>query len=231
MPVSHPIPPPDSFLWFYLHRNLLRDPHWDFQTHLLGYGLRCERLNFHNYEDVVIELGSGTPGPYVDHRFLSYEKMYEYVMHLLAVLPYSAKRGGTDYIIIDTPGKNMEYKTLRNPHALDYSMINEGQQLCGLLHLFDLSKERFGHGMPNPVVGITLSESARGKGIATRAMDMLERYVFETYGEAGQVVAMIDKENERSLRFFRKRGYHDVSDKYDPGTDFFFAKDRPQKDD
>ena len=79
--------------------------------------------------------------------------------------------------------------------------------------------ERFGRGMPNPLVGIQLAAPHRGTGIADRALDVLEWYVTETYPEATAVTAMIKRENARSIRFFTRREYETSTEYGDPKED------------
>lgn len=227
---THPQIPPDSFLWFYIHRNLGQDPLWTFPTFLCGNGLRCERLDFNNYHD-LLELLKNDPNPFVDERFKQEQELYEYVMHQLACTPYSGKRGGVDYLIVDTPGSNADYDTFTTRFERYGVRVREGEEFCGMLHLYELSRERLApdFAMPSPFVGIVLYPKARGRGIGQRAISLLESFVLENY-PVMELTAMIRKENERSQRFFRSLGYTEQRPDEVGREEIFLGKQLPARE-
>lgn len=210
---THPTLSPTSTFWWSIHRNIGRTPRWTFPDTLLGYGLRLERLNFDNYDDLWPVLATGDTD-YVNREYREREALYEQVMMLHAYAPYTGTNGAVDYLVIDTPGKHGSYRSHDRWDMIKDIDLEEGETLAGVIHLYELSMERLGDmGMPNPLVGIQLAQAYRGAGIADRAFDLLEHFVAVTYPDAHHVTAMIERENLRSQRFFRRRGY-EPTDEY-----------------
>lgn len=213
--------PADHFLWSYVHRNLGRTPHWTFPDLLLGRNLRCERLGFHNFDDLWPLLATD-PSPHIDDRFRTRAGLYAYTVHLMAVMPYASKHGGADYLVVDTPGRHPDYATRQRFSIPDRIRLDEGDRLVGVLHLYDLSRERFDGRMPNPFVGLQLISAVHGTGIAARALSLLEKLVAETY-PAEELAAVIHIDNRRSQRFFRKQNYLPADDRYGGRPDYCYV--------
>ena len=214
---DHPPLPPDHHLWFWLHRNLGREPRWTFPDVLTGPGVRLHRLHFDNYDSLWPLLAEGDTH-YVEREYREREQLYEQVVYLYGYAPFSGKRGAVDYLVLreDEATEFAERQLWGSDRELRQ---DDEQKLAGVVHLYNLSMERFGRGMPNPLLGIQLAEAHRGTGIADRALDVLEWYVAETYPEATAVTAMIKRENARSIRFFRRRGYEMSTEYGDPNED------------
>lgn len=220
---QHPQLPADHYLRFYIHQNLGNPPRWTFPNHLTGNGLRCERLDISNYDDLW-PLFAEDPSPFIDDRFRSRRSMYEYTLHTRACMPFSGKRGGTDWLIIDTPGENTAYKAYEGWNDMGGLHLEENERLLGILHLYYLSMERFDDYRPRPFVGLQLITEAHGTGRAATALSLLERHVRETYDYPG-VTAHIKSANGRSLAFFRKMGYVDTRDYDADAKEVFLVKD------
>jgi len=160
---------------------------------------------------------------FVNREYRERTLLYEQVLNHRAHAVYSGKHGAVDYVIIETPGKNEEYRA-GDFWASDGDIrLSDGERILGVLHLYHLSHERLGYGMSNPFVGIQLVPDARGAGVADRAMDLLERFVTERYEDANGVTANIKFTNERSLRFFKRRGYIET-DKYEGASEAYLEK-------
>ena len=203
---DHPTLPADHYLWYWLHRNMGRPPRWTFPDALTGPGVSLHRLHFDNYEALWPRLAQGDTA-YVEREYRERTLLYEQVVHHHGYAPYSGNHGAVDYLVLDIAQKE---EGLAQPAFLgsDRSLSDaEAERLAGVVHLYDLSMERLGDGMRNPFVGIQLAEAYRGTGTADRALDVLERFVEQTYEEARGVTAMIKRENARSIRFFGRRGY------------------------
>ena len=59
---DHPPLPPENAMWFWLHRNLGREPRWIFPDVLSGPGVRLHRLHFDNYDSLWPLLAEGDIG-------------------------------------------------------------------------------------------------------------------------------------------------------------------------
>ncbi len=184
---------------------------------LTGPGVRLHRLHFDNY-DVLYPLLAEGDTSYVEREYRERERLYERVIYLYGYAPFSGKRGAVDYLVLreEEAAEFAEHQLWGSDHSLRQ---DDEQKLAGIVHLYDLSLERFGRGMPNPLAGIQLAEAHRGTGIADRAFDVLEWFVAETYPEATAVTAMIKKDNARSIRFFGRRGYETSTAYGDPDED------------
>lgn len=220
--LRHPVLPASDALWYSLHRNLGRVPIWTFPDVLRGGGLRGIRLTFDNYDDLW-PVFADDPSPYIDDRFKTRELLYAYTLMNRGSLPYSGKRGGADWLLIDSPDETETYAAHDSIFSQGPLHLREGQRLIGILHLYALSRERYEGRQPNPFVGLQLISAAHGTGQAAVALGLLERYVQETYSEVSGVTANIDKENLRSRRFFEKQGYA-PSDAYDGKAEEFLVK-------
>jgi hypothetical protein len=193
-------------MWYWVHRNLGRTPRWSFPDGLKGPGVRLQRLHFDNYNELWPLLAQGDT-TFIEPEYRECERLYEQVLYLYGYAPFSGKRGAVDYLIVRTTDETADFTEQRLFGSENILRLGEGEQLVGVVHLYDLSLERFGRGMPNPLVGIQLAEAFRGSGVADPALDVLEWYVRQTYDEARAVTAMIKRDNTRSIRFFARRGY------------------------
>lgn len=219
---QHPTIPPDSWLWRSIYRNLGRQPRWVFPEIVHGNGLRFVRLHVDNYDALWPLLAQGDT-TFVDREYRERRALYEQTLLLRANLPFTGNNGAVDYLVVNTPGKNQTYGSHdRYDYLFDLDLY-EGEHLTGVVHLYELSHERLGdEGMPKPLVGIQLAAAYRGRGVADRALGLLEQFVVENYPKTSGVTAMIKRENKRSLRFFRRRGY--------VGTDEYQWGEEPTRD-
>ncbi|NJC28375.1 GNAT family N-acetyltransferase [Neolewinella antarctica] len=191
---------------FFIHRNLGRPPRWTFPGVITGYGLRCIRLSFENFDQLWPLLAEGDT-TYVDEEYRERAGLYETLLHRYGHDVYSGKHGACDWLIVETD-KAPKAPTSYDGWAQSGNVrLRDGERLVGVLHLHALSAERLGYGMPNPFVGVQLSDADRGRGLGGRAIGLLEWFVSSTYEEATGVTAHILAGNTRSLRLFEKLGF------------------------
>ena len=98
---DHPPLPPDNALWFWLHRNLGREPRWTFPDVLTGPGVHLHRLHFDNYDSLWPLLAEGDTH-YVERECREREQLYEQVVYLYGYAPFSGKRGAKRYLSSQT---------------------------------------------------------------------------------------------------------------------------------
>lgn len=220
--LQHPPLAEDDLFRHSLYRNLGRTPDWQFPDVLRGGGLRCVRLSIENYDDLWPLLAED-PSPHIDERFRVRPSMFEYTLFNRGTMPYSGKHGGADWLIIDSPEADEAYTAYDSPFMQGPLRLAEGERLLGILHLYELSRERYDGRQPNPFVGLQLASAAHGTGRAAVAIGLLERYVNETYETVRGVTANIDRDNKRSQHFFAKLGY-EQSDTYYGDKEEFWVK-------
>jgi len=89
--------------------------------------------------------------------------------------------------------------TLAPPGAHVWAICDEDGALCGRIALF-VQREGVGE------VGLLLAKAAQGKGFASRALVLVERFGFETL-KLHRIAADVDPDNAGSLRLFERNGY------------------------
>ncbi|MEL7159666.1 MAG: hypothetical protein AAFN92_02820 [Bacteroidota bacterium] len=221
---DHPQLPHEDYPWFWLHRNLGRPPRWTFPNQLAGNELWCPRLTFDNFDSLWPILAKGDT-TFINREYRERTALYEQLFSQFAYAAYSGKHGVVDYLIVSTPGENTDYRASDGWRADGRLRSEQATQLCGVLHLYELSHERYDGRMPNPFVGLQLTPAVRGTGVVDRAMELLERFTRESYPEITGLTAMIERENLRSQRFFARRGYVKSGAYGASGKEIFLVKD------
>lgn len=182
---EHPYPLP-GWLQHSVEHYAGREPLWRFSDIPPSGNLVFERLHFDN-RDLVLEMFEGDESPFVDRAFKSPDNLYAYVAAQWICGPYSPKHGSADWVA-------------RTRHG----------DPVGLLHVYDVSRETWGLNHRRCSIGYVVVESLRGSGLAEEAVRALQDHLYQTL-DMLMLLAMPDRENERSARFLKKLGYEERS--------------------
>lgn len=185
---DHPYPLP-GWLQYAVERYAGRAPLWRFSDIPASRNLVFERLHFDN-RDVVLEMFAGDKSPFVDRAFKSPDALYTYVAAQWISGPHSPKHGSADWV------------------------ARTRQEVpVGLLHVYDVSRETWALNHRRCSIGYVVAENFRGSGLAAEAVRALQDHLFKSL-DMLTLLAMPDKQNERSIRFLEKLGYEERTQDY-----------------
>ena len=114
-----------------------------------------------------LRLFAADASPFVEAMFKQPAALEEYFLYLLTDMRHSFKRGGCDWLLRRRPDN----------------------QPVGVLHLYDLSHERFGNWVPHCSVGYALAAPFRRQGYGYEAL----------YHLLGQAARLFDQTEARAL--------------------------------
>lgn len=211
----------NDYDYYDLHRNLGRPPRWTFPTVIEGYGLRCVRMDFENFDQLWPILAEGDT-THIDRRYRERDLLYEQVLFLYRSLAYSAKHGACDWIIVQTDQAKDPPRAYDSIFGRGFIRLRENEQIVGVIHLYELNHERYDGGQPNPFVGLQIAAAHRRRGIGRRAMRLLEWYVANTYPAVSGLTADIKRSNTASLALFAALGFSVDTDEYSERDDDAF---------
>ncbi|MEK7256534.1 MAG: GNAT family protein, partial [Bacteroidota bacterium] len=186
---SFPLP---DWLQFSLEQNAGRPPLWDLPAPSpTADEFWFQKLDFRN-RHLVLEMFENDPDPWVDERFKDPKELYEYVANLRINMPYSGKHGGCDWLV-RMPGWHGE--------------------CVAILHNFDFSRETYGYQNRKCSIGYAFAQKFRGTGLPQKIMQHFHKYLFGKMNRL-LLLAMVDKDNTRNIRFLEKLGYEDRTTDY-----------------
>jgi RimJ/RimL family protein N-acetyltransferase len=185
-----------------MEQNVGRKPIWDFpKIPTTPDGFWFQQLTFRN-RSLLLEMFENDPEPWVDERFKDPKEVYEYVAYLRISMPYSGKHGGCDWLV-----------------------MSPERECIGLLHNFDFSRENYGFQHRQCSVGYAFVKTVRGTGLPQRVMLHFQAYLFQKMNRL-LLMASVDKDNTRSIRFLEKLGYEECTSDYIDNDD---EDDKPRK--
>lgn len=184
-----------------IHRNLGRPPRWTFPNLLKGYGLRAIRLNFDNFDQLWPVLAAGDT-TFIDPRYRNHEKLYAQVLFLLDSTVYSGTNGACDWMLVETDGGGGEPKSYEGYWFDGRIQLGENERIVGVLHLYEMSHERLLGHQTNPLVGLQIGGDHRGRGLGTRAIQLLTWYLGHHHPDVIGLTANIKKANVASIALF-----------------------------
>jgi RimJ/RimL family protein N-acetyltransferase len=195
---SYPLP---DWLQFWVEQNAGRKPLWNFpKMPPTPDGFWFQKLDFRN-RYLLLEMFENDSDSWVDERFKDPKEVYEYVAQQRICMPYSGKHGGCDWLV-----------------------MSPEDECAGILHNFDFSLENFGFQHRKCSVGYAFAEKFRGTGLPRQIMLHFQDYLFKKMDRL-LLMACVEKENTRSIRFLEKLGYEErTSDYHDD------EEDRPRKE-
>lgn len=164
--------------------------------------LQYQPLDYDNYE-ILHELFAEEDNPFINLEFKEKEKIGIYVVDLREFAKFSPKRGAFDWLIY---WKNRP---------------------VGVLHLFDLSRERANGKNKRCTIGFSIGKEFRRKGFASEAISHQIEYVFEHFSNIERIIAYTAPNNEASIGVLTKLGFSSNAEDF-LSTDrySFFEKQR-----
>ena len=190
--------------WNELSNHIGRAPAWDVPDQIRGNDVIFRRLDFNNYREMV-DLFEGDDDLFIDSRFRHDESTVEFLIGQLGDAAYSPDSGAVDYLIIDSPGLDTDYVQFTSTWLQSSPQLPPEARLAGVIHLYDLD-QRNGKSQKTPKVGIMTAAEFRGTDLSARALKLMHTYARRNFNFTC-VEAEIEKENQRSIRFFEKLGY------------------------
>ena len=177
-------------------------PFFEFPPLLPSSRLHYAPLDYDNYQ-VLHELFAAEDNPFVNLEFKEKEKIGIYVVDLREFAKYSPKRGAFDWLIY-----------------LD-------DQAIGVLHLFDLSREKANEKFKRCTIGFSIGKEFRRKGFAFEAIAHQIEYIFTHFKDIERIIAYTFPNNAASIGVLQKLGFTSNSKDY-LSTDryTFFEKQR-----
>jgi RimJ/RimL family protein N-acetyltransferase len=187
------------------YRSMRREearPFFEFPPLLPSARLRYIPLDYDNYH-VLHELFAEEDNPFINLEFKEKEKIGIYVVDLREFAKYSPKRGAFDWLIY------------------------YDDQPIGVLHLFDLSREKTNEKFKRCTIGFSIGKEFRRQGFAFEAIAHQIAYVFEHFKDIERIIAYTFPNNEASIGVLKKLGFTSNSKDY-LSTDrySFFEKQR-----
>jgi RimJ/RimL family protein N-acetyltransferase len=163
--------------------------------------IKFEKLTEENFQNLYL-LFEGDTSPFVDERFKTYQGAEEYTKHLCkygAILP---KHGNQDWL----------YKW--------------NDEYAGVLHLYDLSLEKFAQNDKRAWIGFATGEKFRNRRISYHVVNYFIEYIFDYYLMIDFVHSMTLKENKRATSFLNKCGFVADNDERLSKDHSFFIRER-----
>ncbi len=187
------------------YRSMRREeakPFFEFPPLQPSVRLHYRPLDYDNYH-ILHELFAAEDNPFINLEFKEKERIGIYVVDLREFAKFSPKRGAFDWLIY------------------------QGDQPIGVLHLFDLSRERANGKNKRCTIGFSIGKEFRRNGFASEAISHQVEYIFEHFQDIERIIAYTFPNNEASIGVLRKLGFAPNSKDY-LSTDrySFFEKGR-----
>ncbi|MBX2872728.1 MAG: GNAT family N-acetyltransferase [Saprospiraceae bacterium] len=167
------------------YRSMRREearPFFEFPPLLPSVRLQYLPLDYDNYH-ILHELFAEEDNPFINLEFKEKEKIGIYVVDLREFAKFSPKRGAFDWLI-----------------------YWEGQPI-GVLHLFDLSRERANGKHKKCTIGFSIGQKFRRNGFAFEAISHQVEYIFEHFGDIERIIAYTFPNNKASIGVLKKVGF------------------------
>ena len=167
------------------YRSMRREearPFFDFPPLLPSARLQYQPLDYDNYE-ILYQLFAEEDNPFLNIEFKEKEKIGIYVVDLHEFAKFSPKRGAFDWLI-----------------------YWKGRPI-GVLHLFDLSRERADEKYKRCTIGFSIGKPFRRNGFASEAISHQIEYVFEHFKDIDRIIAYTFPDNEASIGVLKKLGF------------------------
>lgn len=161
----------------------LYGPSFPYQSLPPSTRLRYELMDWHNFLE-YLPLFAADPSPFVDARFKSREKLEDYALSLLVELSCSFKHGACDWLL----------------------RRQSDNQPLGVLHLYELSHERWAGYRPACCVGYALAAPHRRQGYGYEALRHLLTQAAPLFGQT-EARAISAAENLASQVLLRRCGF------------------------
>ena len=158
-------------------------PYFQFADVLPLGDIQFERLTARNFVPLFLMFGEDK-NDFTEQYFKTYEGARKYAFELENISQFSPKHGGQDWY----------FKT--------------ANQYMGILHLYDLSLEKFSMNNTRCWIGFHTAPPFRRKGITSKVIRHFIRHIFNHYTQINFIHAMTLKENQASQSFLLKNGFH-----------------------
>ena len=192
----------DKIAFYRSMRRKEAKPFFEFPPLLSSARLRYLPLDYDNYH-VLHELFGEEDNQFVNLEFKEKEKIGNYVVDLREFAQFSPKRGACDWLIY------------------------YGEEAIGVIHLYDLTRERLHNKYKRCTIGFSIAREYRRHGFASEAILHQKEYIFEQFPAIESIIAYTDPDNKASINLLRKLGFELNTTDFLPTDRYsFFEKKR-----